>query len=317
MALETDPKAARIDDHSTKTVDPLSRNGDMFASGTGRNSFLFRHSLSDHPLFDLPNLTLLAERLARHDAVYWSAGPIGVSDRWETGTEGRPPLMTALEDIHHGNALVMLRSVVHDPIFAPVIRHTLERIIDLTGPTLRDDLIGARATILIASPHRITAYHIDSDLNFLMQISGKKLFRVYDRTDGTLITNEELERYFGGDANGAVYRKERLNDADAYFLDAGLGVHVPPMSPHWAQNGDDVSIAVSFNFDLHSIERVARIHKVNRRLRNLGWRPRPPGAGRVADRAKLALSRLYPAKRRWNKGPEGPDGSAWQPPLRP
>ena len=314
MRQETDPNAARIDDPSMRLFDPLPGQGGLFFSSTGRHAFPFRHCLSDHPLFDLPHLSVLAERLAKHDAVYWSACPVGVSDRWEAGTKDRPPLMATIEDIRHGSSLVMLKSVVHDAIFGPVIRHTLERIIALAGPPLQDDVVGARATILIASPRRITAYHIDSDLNFLMQVSGKKLFRVYDRSDGSLITDEELERYFGGDANGAVYREARSNDATVFALDAGNGVHVPPMSPHWAQNGDDVSIAVSFNFDLRSIERVARIHKVNRRLRHLGWRPLAPGASRVADRTKLALYRLYAAQGWWGRRPVGSDGSAWQPP---
>jgi hypothetical protein len=319
MGQETDPKTAGIDDPPTGEFEPLPAYDDgMFKNDAGRKAFLFRHGLSGHPLFDLPSLIQLADRLAKHDAVYWSTGAVGASDRWEAGTEGRRPLMATLENIDRNNSLVMLKSVVHDPIFGPVIRQTLERIIDLTGgPALHDDLIGVRATILIASPHRITAYHIDAVLNFLVQISGKKLFRVYDGSDRTLLTSEELERYFAGDANGAVFRAERLADAAAFALDAGLGAHVPPMWPHWAENGDDISVAVSFNYDLHSIERVARIHKVNRRLRQLGLRPQPPGAGRTVDRAKLALYGAYAAGLRpWNKAPSEADGSVWQPPLR-
>jgi len=316
MRQEFDLKTAGIDVHPAAAFDPLPAHDDsLFKSEAGRKAFSFRHGLSGHPLFDLPSLIQLADRLAKQNAVYWSTGNIGTSDRWEAGTEGRRPLMTTLENIDRNNSLVMLKSVVHDPVFGPVIRHTLERIIDLSGPALQDDLIGVRATILLASPHRITAYHIDAVLNYLMQISGKKQFRVYDPTDRTLLTSEELERYFAGDANGAVFREERLNDAAVFAMDAGVGVHVPPMAPHWAETGDDISVAVSFNYDLHSIERAARIHKVNRRLRQLGLRPQPPGAGRAADRTKLALYGAYAAGGRlWNKGSSGVDGSIWYPP---
>ena len=315
MRQESEPRPAGIDAHPTAEFDPLSAfDDDMFKSEAGRKAFSFRHELSGHPLFDLPSLIRLADRLEKQDAVYWSTGNIGTSDRWEAGTEGRRPLMTTLENLDRNNSLVMLKSVVHDPIFGPVLRHTLERITDLSGPALQDDLIGVRATILIASPHRVTAYHIDAVLNFLMQISGKKLFRVYDPTDRTLLTSEELERYFAGDANGAVFREERLKDAAVFAMDAGVGVHVPPMAPHWAETGDDISVAVSFNYDLHSIERAARIHKVNRRLRQLGLRPHPPGAGSAADRAKLALYDAYAAGGRlWSKRPSGTDGSIWYP----
>lgn len=316
MRQECDPRTAGIGARPTAEFDPLPAHDDgLFKSEAGRKAFSFRHELSGHPLFDLPSLIQLADRLEKQDAVYWSTGNIGTSDRWEAGTEGRRPLMATLENIDRNNSLVMLKSVVHDPIFGPVLRHTLERIIELSGPALQDDLIGVRATILIASPHRITAYHIDAVLNFLMQISGKKQFRVYDPTDSTLLTSDDLERYFAGDANGAVFRAERLNDAAVFAMDAGVGVHVPPMAPHWAETGDDISVAISFNYDLHSIERAARIHKVNRRLRQLGLRPQPPGAGGAADRAKLALYDAYAAGGRlWNKGPSEADGSIWYPP---
>lgn len=286
----------------------------VFPSRFGRKTFMFRHGLADHPLFELSSIVRLAERLEKHDAVFWSNGAVGVSDRWEAGTEGRQPLMATLENIANNNSLVMVRSVVHDQTFGPLMRATLERILDLIGPAIQDDVIGARATLLVASPHRMTAYHIDADLNFLMQIAGKKRFRVHDHTDSTLITTEELERYFSGDANGALYQEDRLGKASLFTLDAGDGVHVPSLSPHWAENGDDVSIAVSFNYDLHSVDRTGRIHKVNRRLRSLGLHPRPPGANRTVDRAKLALYGAYAlGDGLLHPGAHTADETLWQP----
>jgi hypothetical protein len=292
---------------------PLRLDGErLFETCFNRRTFGFRHELSDDPRFGLSSLIRLAERLSKRDAVYWSNGAVGVSDRWETGTERRQPLMDTLENIARNDSLVMLRSIVHDPELGPVVRHCLSVITGRVGPALRDDATGARATVLIASPHRITAYHIDSDVNFLMQVAGKKQFHVYDHSDPTLITAEELERYFSGDANGARYKPERLSDAVTYELDAGLGAHVPCMAPHWAKNGDDISIAVSFNFDLRSIERTARLHKVNRRLRRLGMLPKPPGTGVVADQTKLALYRMYDAAHRMLAPVRAAnDGEAW------
>ena len=54
-------------------------------------------------------------------------------------------------------------------------------IMRLAGPAMAEDVLVGRATILIASPHRITAYHIDQDLNYLLQIAGDKSFSVFDQ----------------------------------------------------------------------------------------------------------------------------------------
>jgi hypothetical protein len=286
-----------------------------FKTRYNRSTFMFRHGLKGHPLLDLSSIIELGERLEKRGAVYWSNGPVDVSDRWDTGTSNRRPLTATLENIAANNSLVMLRSVVHDPVLGGVMREILTKIVDLVGPALRDDLICGRATILVASPRRITAYHIDSDVNFLMQVAGSKAFSVYNHQDETLITKEELERYFAGDPNGAVYKEERRQDATMHQLDAGYGAHVPSTAPHWAQNGDDVSIAVSFNYDLHSMERVGQIHRINRRLRRFGLRPAAPGTNGAIDTTKLVAYRAYAAGTRLvSAAPRNPDAFGWTPP---
>jgi hypothetical protein len=99
-----------------------------------------------------------------------------------------------------------------------------------------------------------------------------------------------------------VYKQERQKDAITYDLHAGYGVHVPTGAPHWVQNKNNVSVAISVNYELRSVARLARIYRMNQRLRRFGIEPRPPGQSALSDGAKLAaaqtLSRLRSVVRR-------------------
>lgn len=252
-----------------------------------RSTFMFEHGMSGHPLLQLPSLIDLADRLKKYDGCYWSNGAAEVSDRWEKGADRRQSLRKTLENIGENDSLVILKFVVHDQIAGPFFRDVLKTIVRLVGPKMAKDVLVGRANILIASPNRITAFHIDSDVNYLLQVAGDKSFAVYDHADRTLVTDEERELFFNGDESAASFKPNRQNEGVKYDLRAGFGVHVPCMAPHWACNGEQVSIAVSCCFDLASIQRLGLVYKTNHRLRSLGMRPRSPRDETWSNGAKL------------------------------
>jgi hypothetical protein len=283
-------------------VDALDGFDVRFSGLYNRESFLFAHGLNKNPLFELPSLAALAQRRAAiSEFAYWSNGPVDVSDRWEKGSAARYSLPETIANIANNNSLVMLRRLDQDDIFGPFIRTILERVVDMAGPQMRDDLIIGRGTILIASPHRLTAYHIDSDINFLFQVAGDKQISVFDQTNKAVISDQELERYYVGDQNGAQFEDRKQAYAKTYDFRAGCGVHIPCMAPHWAKNGDKVSIALSLNFDLKSIARLSRVYQVNHALRRLGAKPVPPGTSAWRDRVKLGAHRGLVVVRRLTK----------------
>ena len=265
----------------------LSDPEGQFPSTYNRSTFMFRHGLSGHPLLQLPSLIDLAGRLEKYDGCYWSNGSVDVTDRWEKGADRRQSLKETLENIEHNDSLVILKFVLHDPIVGPLFRDILSSILRLARPERVEDVLVGRTTILIASPHRTTAYHIDFDVNYLFQVAGDKFFAVFDQTDRTLVTDEELECFFNGDLSAAHFKPGREAEATAYDLKAGFGVHVPWLAPHWARNGGQVSIAVSCNFDLASLQRLSAIYKTNHRLRSIGLRPRSPRDPSWRDGAKV------------------------------
>jgi hypothetical protein len=269
----------------------LSDPDGQFPPTYNRSTFMFRHGLSGHPFLQLPSLIDLAGRLEKHDGCYWSNGSVNVTDRWEKGTDRRQSLRETLENIEHNDSLVILKYVVHDPIVGSLFRDILAAIIRLARPERVEDVVVGRTTILIASPHRTTAYHIDSDVNYLLQVAGDKSFAVFDQTDRTLVTDEELECFFNGDLSAAHFKPDREVDATIYDLKEGFGVHVPSLAPHWARNGGQVSVAVSCNFDVAPLMRLSAIYKTNHRLRSIGFRPRSPRDGSWGDGAKVLGAR--------------------------
>lgn len=260
-----------------------------FRSQYNLKSFPFRHNLQANPLFEWSSLMKLAARHPRDAAhVYCSCGPVVVADSWRAHQQSEVVPTEVLRSIGETDSLLIFKRLEEDELLGPLIRSVQAEIIDLTCGALGADLVVGRGTLLIASPRRITAYHIDSDVNFLFQIRGAKSFFVTDANGGAAVCDEELERYFLGDINAAHYDARRQKEATLYALDAGCGVHVPCLTPHWAQNMDSPSIALSINFDLRSMMSLGRIYRLNGRLRKMGLTPRHPGISSWRDTMKLA-----------------------------
>ena len=285
-----------------------SASRELFRTCNNQRSFFFKHDLRDNPLMSLPSLLELSRRQPQKPAfAHWSNGKVGVDDHWDAGQGPRYTLQETIANIENNNSLVLLKHVQEDPVYRPFIHSVFERVIDLAGPAMRDDILRGRGTVLIASPRRLTSYHIDSDLNYLFQIAGDKWFSVFDHNDRTLTTHQELEQFFSGNINSAVFKEGRQKEASLYDLRAGYGVHVPCFAAHWAQNRDTPSIALSINWDLRSITRLGRIYRFNGKLRRRGWQPTPPGESAWRDALKIAgLDGLNLARRLAGRGGQAP-----------
>jgi hypothetical protein len=258
-----------------------------------RRSLFFEHNIHENPIFDVDHLAeLVCKEPELTRSAYCSCAPVSVTDSWASGLPAYRVVRDALHQVATENSLIMLRHIERSVSVGPLLREFMEQVVAAVGPALRTDIKTSRATLLIASPRRITSYHIDSNTNFLFQIRGDKRLSVFDPSDRTLVTPEELEGYYGGDISAAKYKPERQADAQVFDLRAGSAVHIPSHAPHWAQNLDSVSVALSLNFDLYSLERIGRIHRLNARLRSLGFLPQPPGGSAWKDEIKLGMSAL-------------------------
>ncbi len=251
-------------------------------------AFAFSHGLHREPLYDLPSLLALAKRLGPASA-YWSTRPVTIGDGWEDQRAREWSLEEAVEGVENADTLIVLKDIELDPVYGPVFRRVVEDMAAVVGPMLQNDALHGRATLLVSSPRRITGYHIDAEANFLMQLRGEKTVHVFDGSDRTLVSRQDLERFYAGDLNAAPYWPDRQGEALTLGFKPGDGVHVPIGWPHWVQNGDNVSVSISINYDLRSNLRQSRVFRFNHRLRRLGFNPTDPGQSPLRDGGKAAL----------------------------
>jgi hypothetical protein len=260
-----------------------------FIRNFNRSSFEFDHTLHHLELFTVPSLFAMSARLP--DPAYFSTVESAVGDGWKNVGDRRRSLQETLETMETSNSLVLLRHCEKDPVLGPTFRRIMADVIDHVGANLGDDVEAGRATLVISSPGRVTSYHIDAEVNYLLQIQGEKLLHAFDPNDKTILGDSELEAFYSGDPDGARYKSERQDRAQIYALQPGKGVHLPLHAPHWAQNGAGVSVGLSINFNLRSSARSATVYKVNRRLRKAGFAPAAPGVSALQDELKLAAFR--------------------------
>ena len=293
MSLPTDARApASYAASQAGDLAILTDADGQFARNFNRRHFMFSHGLKDHPLFELPNLVELAKRPYHHES-YWSNGNVYVTDPWDINRSRRLTLVDTIANIGDNNSIVILKHVEQDPVYAPVLQEMLSRIVACSGEEMRKEVVVGEVLILITSPNRLTSYHMDAECNYLVQAVGSKTLWVYDQTDRTLVSHEARELYHRGDYNSIAYDEARLNEATAYELNAGYGVHIPVFAPHWVRNHDNISIALSVNYDLLPMLAEKRIYRANGVLRTLGVTPTPPGISPWRDRLKLAAMNVF------------------------
>ena len=287
-----------------------------FAALWNKQSFAFRHRLADHPLFTLESLREVAARTPKYEGfVHWQNGKIAVTDTWEINTARRLSLDETIRGIAENDSHVVLKHAEQDEGIGPVLRALLAEIVDLTPAPARDDITIGESIIFISSPRRITKYHIDLEANCLLQVSGEKVVHVFDQSDRSILSLEEIEKQCCGNQNAAAFKPDRQAAAKSYAFTPGVGAHFPSLAPHWVENGDNVSISVNVNFELRSVHhRLRSIHRFNRRMRRFGMTPSPPGGNAMLDTAKASIENGLSAIRRSMKRPRPADSyPVWTP----
>jgi hypothetical protein len=252
-----------------------------FRARFGRAPFIIQHRLASHALFALPRLVELARSLPAKQ-VEWNSGNVPLSlDPAQTPRNGLSPEET-IRRIEECSSWLVLKNVERDPRYAELLQRCLGEV-GRAGADLSAGMHGLESFIFISSPNAVTPYHMDPEENFLLQIRGRKTLRVFDRS---VLSATELERFHAGAHRNLVYRDEYAAHARAFNLMPGVGLHVPVTSPHWVQNGPEVSVSYSITFRTTASARAAHAHRLNAVLRKWGFNPGPVGQSPLRDRLK-------------------------------
>lgn len=263
-----------------------------FRKNYNKSPFLLHHELHRHPLFQMDRLMQLAETVsAIPGRLAYSIGKIGVNRGWDMSQERRLSPQEVFEHLDSADAWMILKSAQVDPEYAELLSKVLDEIHQASDQSIANRITSQNMSVIITSPGRITPYHMDADCNYLLQISGEKCMYVFDGSNREVVSCEELERFYAGDINAALYKEATQEKAYAFNMEPGNGVHVPVGFPHWVQNGDQVSVSVSLNFCF--VDRtVPDIYRINHYLRKRGMHPTPPGRSVLVDKTKSVAAAL-------------------------
>jgi Cupin-like domain len=266
----------------------------IFKTHFNRKAFLFRHYVSDHPLFKLPRLVELARTLPPN-IVEYNAGNIPVSlPDWEKTPYTGLSAEETVRRIEECASWIVLKRAEADAQAKELLDQCLDEIEPVSEP-IEPGMCERQAAIFVSSPSSITPYHMDHEINFLLQIRGSKTISVFSASDRGVLSEEQLEEYFSGPAihRNMPFHESYQKRATVFELREGEGIHIPTTDPHWVENGNGVSISMSAGFKTRASLQRASVYKMNARLRK--WRLRPTAYGRSAflDSMKEQALRVF------------------------
>lgn len=261
-----------------------------FEASFNRQSFEIGHRLTGHQLLTLPSLVMLARTTAgtRPADVYFDNGDIAIGQRWSETPKLTDPVDSVVEQIENAKAWITLRNAQLDPGYGALLRALMDEIARSCGSRLTRNISKSEMIIFVASPKRVTSYHIDRECSFLFQIHGSKEISIFEQSDREVLPEDEIERFWTVDNNAAVYKPHLQHRAKTLTLKPGKGVHIPINAPHWLRNGDDVSISVNINVTYSGRER-AHAYRANYYFRKIGLNPTPVRQSKILDAIKAPL----------------------------
>ncbi len=262
----------------------LQMNPQMFRQCFDRRPFLIGHHLAGHPLFELSRLIRLSQTLPEANVEY-NAGDIPISLAADRTPRNGLSAGETIRRIAQCKSWLVLKYVEHDPDYRALLHRCLAEVARHSEP-MRPGMCFAQGFIFITSPASVTPYHMDPEHNFLLQIRGSKRIHLFDGRDRSIVSEEELERHYGGAHRNLVYRDDLATKGWTFELKPGFGLHFPVTAPHYVKNGPEVSVSFSITFRTPDIERRSEVHNFNAFLRRSGLQPGTVGKHPWRDRLK-------------------------------
>ncbi len=253
----------------------------------------FVHDLHLDDRVTLAAVADLADRLPRESVISDTAAqpllvPQGGPPR---GALERPG--DVIRDLHNANAWLTLLNVEEDPGMAELMNTNLDQL--EPGVTAKQGKMCKRvAFVFVSSPNSVTPVHFDIEHSLLMQVRGSKTVSI-GRYESDAVRRHEIERYWDG-SHGRIEALPR--EVAAYTLTPGRAVYIPPGTPHWVQNGPDISLSVTLTYFTTATVRENRIEDFNSYLRRRHLHPREPGRSTTVDTAKICAMEVLALGRR-------------------
>jgi hypothetical protein len=246
------------------------------AAATGehynRHGYRVSHRLPRHPMFELEALRVLCRRMGPQ-AVKHRVGIVPVDAHFDTSL-GKYRHGLAFEDaverLEENHAYLAVYNPEKDPEYRPVI----EGLVGELGLALKDRerFFNWYSTyIFISAQDSITPYHMDREMNYLLQIRGTKTVRLWDPMDPAVMTPAQRDYLFSHAFDARPTWRAELDALDTRFdLAPGLGVHHPFIAPHLVTTGPALSISLAVTFRTPRSDTWSNAHFFNHKMQRFG-----------------------------------------------
>lgn len=281
----------------------LQFDPDILIRDLNREPFSVSHSLAGHPLFGLRKLRDLCASLPRaHIEHSAAAGPLSQADPGAVLRTGLSPEDT-IEQIAEVPSWIVLKYVEQSPEYARLLSACLAELKPLSE-SLIPGMGRPEAFIFVSSNAAVTPFHIDPEVNFLLQVRGQKAITVFSPSDRSVLSEEQLEAFYGGAHRNLPFPEAVRGRGTVFELEPGGGVHVPVTAPHWVKVDSGVSVSFSITYRTVESTRRAQVYALNKRMREFGITPKPYAAGPI-DNVKYQFMRAAGRVERMVSRPAG------------
>lgn len=257
-----------------------------------RKPFPIRHRLDSHPAFTLDELFKLCRRRPPQDILF-RAGKIPGDTPLETSYDEYRKDLTlndVLDHFEERQAYICINNPERDPAYRPIIEGLIGEIAAQTNGM--DPWITWYSTyVFISTRDAVTPYHMDREMNFLLQLRGTKQVFLWDQDDQEIMSPEEKDLLLSRIGNRPRYHPSFEEKAMAYTLQPGIGVHHPFIAPHRVHTAGELSISLALTFRTRQSDMWTDAYRFNARLRQLGLHPGPIGRHAWLDRIKCSAAR--------------------------
>jgi len=261
----------------------------VFSTNYDKRPFGFRHALADHPMLEWSSLVALAKRMPR-DKVLHRHGRVPISTNFDRAHKNHAiswSLEETLERMEDVQGYVVLNTPEVDRQFKPLVDEIIAELRQrLEG--VDSGLYWHATYLFLSASGSVTPYHMDREMNFLLQLRGSKDVQLWSPEIMTMRERERLMTHWT--APRPEWTPSHVNHVTQFRLTPGDGVHHPFIAPHLVENGPELSVSFAVTFRTKGTDRKTNVYKVNHHLRRLGLTPTPPEVSKVRDRLK---SRAY------------------------
>lgn len=256
-----------------------------------RLPFPMQHRLADHPLMQWPALMALCRRMPPREVRY-RFGDIApdadfdrsYSPRYREGLT----LDDALDNLEARRAYVCLHNPERDAVYRPLLEQLLAEFAVATQP-LDSRITWFSTDVFISAQGAITPYHMDREMNVLLQVRGSKTADLWDPADPVILSAAQKDQLLAYVGRKPPWLPEFEPKAMRFDLTPGSGVHHPFIAPHRVHTGPELSISLAFTFRTLVSDRLTLAHQFNGKLRQRGLQPGPVGRHAVVDAAKAGV----------------------------